>query len=87
MKTTLDLSDVVLQRAKAHALAEGLTLRAVVEDALRRYLDALESGPAQRPAFRIEPWGEDGFLPEYEDRSWNEILDEVNAGPGPDDRR
>lgn len=87
MKTTLDLSDVVLQRAKAHALAEGLTLRAVVEDALRRYLDALESGAARPRGLRVEPWGEGGFLPEYADKSWNEILDEVNTAPGPDDRR
>ncbi len=87
MKTTLDLSDVVLQRAKAHALAEGLTLRAVVEDALRRYLDALEAGATRPREFRIEPWGEGGLLPEYADKSWNEILDEVNAVPGPDDRR
>lgn len=87
MKTTLDLSDVVLQRAKAHALAEGLTLRAVVEDALRRYLDELEQGATGRPEFCIEPWGEGGLLPEYAEKSWNEILDEVNAVAGRDDRR
>jgi uncharacterized glyoxalase superfamily protein PhnB len=86
MKTTLDLSDAVLERAKAHALREGLTLRAVVEDALRRYLESLESGAATRREFRIEPWGEGGLLPEYRDKSWNEILDEVNTAGAPDDR-
>jgi hypothetical protein len=87
MKTTLDLSDAVLERAKAHARREGLTLRAVVEDALRRHLDNLECGAASRKEFCVEPWGEGGFLPEYRGKSWNEILDEVNAGPEPDDRR
>lgn len=80
MKTTLDLSDIVLERAKDHASREGRTLRAVVEDALRLYLDGLEgeAGAAPRPAFRIQPWGRGGFLPEYRDRSWSEILDEIN---------
>jgi hypothetical protein len=72
MKTTLDLSDAVLERAKAHAL--------------RRYLESLESGAATRRTFRIEPWGEGGLLPEYRDKSWNEILDEVNTVGAPDDR-
>lgn len=87
MKTTLDLSDAVLERAKAHALREGLTLRALVEDALRRYLESLESGAAHRREFRVSPWGQGGLLPGYEGKSWNEILDEVNAEPAPDDRR
>lgn len=83
MKTTLDLSDSVLARAKAHASREGRTLRAVVEDALRLYLEGLEAGAgsAPRPAFRIQPWGRGGFLPEYRERSWSEILDEINQRP------
>jgi len=86
MKTTLDLSDAVLERAKAHAVREGLTLRTVVEDALRRYLDRLESAGAPRRKFSIQPCGRGGFLPEYQHKSWNEILDEANERPMPDDR-
>lgn len=85
MKTTLDLSDAVLERTKAHAARQGTTLRAVVEEALRRYLDGQDTGAA-RSAFRIQPWGRGGFLPGYEDRTWNEILDEVNQRSTPDDR-
>ena len=38
MKTTLDIDDALLRRAKARALERGTTLRAVVEEALQRSL-------------------------------------------------
>lgn len=86
MKTTLDISDAILERAKAHAAGEGRTLRSVVEEALRKHLDRLEAGQASRRTLKIRPWGKGGFLPEYEYKSWNEILDEMNTRPLPDDR-
>jgi hypothetical protein len=86
MKTTLDLSDGVLERAKEHAAQEGRTLRAVVEDALRLYLDNIESAARPRHGLRIQPWGRGGLQPQYRDKSWSEILDEVNERPLPDDQ-
>ncbi|MFU8820492.1 MAG: CopG family transcriptional regulator [Gammaproteobacteria bacterium] len=85
MKTTLDLSDGVLERAKEHAMHEGRTLRAVVEDALRLYLNSLESSARPRPGLAIQPWGRGGMQPQYRDKSWSEILDEVNERPLPDE--
>ena len=38
MRTTLDINDDLLQRAKRRAVDQGAPLRAVVEDALRSYL-------------------------------------------------
>lgn len=38
MKTTLEIDDRLLERAKRHASAHGMTLRAVVEEALRARL-------------------------------------------------
>ena len=38
MRTTLEISDELLRRAKRRAADEATTLRQVVEDALRRYL-------------------------------------------------
>lgn len=38
MKTTLEIDDRLLERAKRFAVAQGTTLRAVVEDALRARL-------------------------------------------------
>jgi Arc/MetJ family transcription regulator len=46
MKTTIELSDEVLERAKRRARREGRTLREVVEQALRRELAApVPAGP------------------------------------------
>ena len=83
MKTTLDLSDGVLERAKDLAARENRTLRAIVEDALRLYLDSIGSDGRQQPQLSIQPWGQGGFLPEYRDKSWSEILGEVNERPLP----
>ncbi|MBM4363977.1 MAG: type II toxin-antitoxin system VapB family antitoxin [Deltaproteobacteria bacterium] len=50
MKTTLNLDDPLLARAKALAAAEGTTLTALVEDALRA---RTAPRPARREAFRL----------------------------------
>ncbi len=45
MRTTIDLSDDLFRRAKKQAADEGIPLRSLVEDALRRYLNG-SSGQA-----------------------------------------
>ncbi len=47
MRTTLDIEDAVLERARRHASRQGATLTAIVERALRMFL-------SQRPE-RAEP--------------------------------
>lgn len=49
MRTTLDLNDELLRRAKELASKEGQPLRAVVEDALRRHLN-----PRPASSFRLK---------------------------------
>lgn len=48
MRTTLDIEDSLVRRAKRRALEEGRSLTALLEDALQRYLS-----PRQRPARRF----------------------------------
>ena len=43
MKTTLNIQDELLIRAKHHAQRTGRTLRAVVEDGLRRVLSEIDN--------------------------------------------
>jgi hypothetical protein len=52
MKTTIEIDDRLLERAKRHASAHGTTLRAVVEEALRA---RLAPRPEARPQYRFEP--------------------------------
>lgn len=48
MRTTLNLNDDLVKRAKQRAVTEHRTLTSVIEDALRRLL-AAESPPPQEP--------------------------------------
>ena len=55
MKTTVEIADPILRRAKKSAARRGTTLRAVIEDALRMALDAEEhqgvAAPIRTPTF------------------------------------
>lgn len=55
VKTTVELSDDLLLRAKRLAVERGTTLRELVEAGLRREL-AVRERPTS--AFTIEPWGD-----------------------------
>lgn len=46
MKTTIEISDPLLRRAKKLAAKRGTTLKAVIEEALRAELAAAETVPA-----------------------------------------
>jgi hypothetical protein len=52
MKTTIEIDDRLLERAKRHAAAHGTTLRAVVEEALRARLAPRPEGKAR---YRFAP--------------------------------
>jgi Arc/MetJ family transcription regulator len=54
MRTTLEISDELLRRAKRRAADEATTLRQVVEDALRRYLSARPAGRRYEFRWRTE---------------------------------
>jgi len=46
VKTTVELNDELLRRAKRRAATDGTTLRDVFEQALQRWLDERDSAPA-----------------------------------------
>lgn len=80
MKTTIDIQDHLLAAAKRHAKETGRPLRAVVEDGLRRVLDA-----ARRPArpYRLpdlsagDPCRQDPL----EAYSWQDLSEAVYGDP------
>ena len=77
MKTTIDIADPVLERAKRRAREQNTTLRAVVEEALRAFVDA----PPKHAGYVLQDRSVPGGLsPEFANATWHEILDEVYRG-------
>jgi hypothetical protein len=56
MRTTMDLSDELMRRAKKRAADDGIPLRDVVERALRGYLDGRTARTGYRLKWRTERW-------------------------------
>ena len=80
MKTTLDIHDELLARAKNHAKATGRPLRAVVEDGLRRVLFEPEPTPYVLPDLRE---GDPDLQDPLERYSWPELRELIYGGDGP----
>lgn len=78
MKTTVDISDALLVRAKRYARKTGQPLRAVLEEGLRRVLDSEpEAAPYKMPDASVGQVGEPNPL---ESMSWSELRDEMYGG-------
>jgi len=75
MKTTIELPDALFARAKRHAGKTGKTLRALVEEGLRRVLET-EPSPGQ---FRLpdKSVGVAGDANPLESLSWSELRAEI----------
>lgn len=75
MKTTLDLHDELLARAKRHAKEAGKPLRAVVEEGLRNILSSSTSRSQYiLPDLRVGNPNADDPLEQY---SWPELRDSI----------
>jgi Arc/MetJ family transcription regulator len=81
MKTTIDIADSLLAEAKRIAARKHTTVRALVEDGLRRVLDAEERNGEP---FRLRDGsyrGKEGIRPEF-DGNWDAIRDAIYEGRG-----
>lgn len=78
MKTTLDISDALLARARRHAKKRGKPLRAVVEEGLRRVLE----DDSARTSFVLEDRsvGKAGAPNPLEALSWQDLRDAIYGG-------
>lgn len=79
MKTTIELPDALLSAAKALAAERGTTLRAMVEEGLRRVLQEEE-----RRAFclRDASFEGRGLQPEFLDAGWDDLRRATYSGRG-----
>lgn len=79
MKTTLEIQDELLARAKRHARQTGRPLRAVVEEGIRQVL-ASPTHP-ERYVLPDLSVGEAGGYDPLETYSWQDLRDEIYGKP------
>ena len=80
MKTTIDLPDDLLARSKAVARRENSTLKALIEEGLRRVLRARSH--KQVAPFAVQPFEGDGMNPDFAAAGWEKIRDEIHRDRG-----
>jgi hypothetical protein len=80
MKTTIEISDSLLNEAKKLAAKEGTTVRAFVEQGLRKVVAERKS----RGAFRLRKaaFKGKGIQPGVEDATWERIRETIYQGRG-----
>jgi hypothetical protein len=81
MRTTINISNGLLEKAKKKALQSGRTLTAVIEDALRENLAPHRT--AEKGPIRITTYGEGGLLPGVDLDDSARLLDLMEASHDP----
>lgn len=80
MKTTVEISHTLLQQSKSLAAREHTTVRALIEEGLRR---VLADRKAQRPfKLRDASFKGNGLQPGMTGASWQQIRDTIYEGHG-----
>ena len=79
MKTTVEISDALLAAARKLATKNGTTVRALIEEGLRRVVQARGA-----KAFKLRDgsWGSGGLRSEFRGASWEQIRDASYEGRG-----
>ena len=81
VKTTLDIHDTLLLRAKRLSQRTGKPLRALVEEGLQHVL-ARPSGPSERYELPDHSVGDPAAANPLESWSWQDLRDEIYGEPG-----
>ncbi len=81
MRTTIRLDDGLLTAAKTYAASAGLTLTALVDEALRQRLARTPS--SEREPVRLLTAGAGGVLPGIDMDDSSSLLDAMETGPDP----
>jgi hypothetical protein len=80
MKTTIEIAEPLLERAKRLAAKERTTLRELVETGLRKVLD--ERRAQEEFTLRDVRVQGSGLAPEFQGASWERIRDTIYDGRG-----
>jgi Arc/MetJ family transcription regulator len=82
MKTTIEISDALLQAAKRMAAERNTTLRTIVEGALRRHLAAAADETQARARLRRHSFRGRGLQPGLSESDWAAIRERTYEGRG-----
>ena len=82
MKTTVEISDALLRAAKRMAVERNMTLRLVIEAALRRYVEAAADETQSRPALRRRSFRGRGLQPGLSESEWATIRERTCENRG-----
>ncbi len=80
MKTTVDISDELLARAKRLAVRRRTTLRAIIEQGIRNTLKEQQNGG--RYVLPDKSVKGKGLRAAFSDKGWSDIRDATYAGRG-----
>ncbi len=81
VKTTIDIADVLLRAAKRRAQQRETTLKVVVEDALREYLQPTKKRKTKYKWKDLSVGGE-GLVAGVDPSNWNQIRSIIYEGRG-----
>jgi len=80
MKTTIEISDSILTRAKQLAREQNVTLRSLAEEGLRKVIEERSA----RGSCRVSPvtFRGNGLSQEFQGATWEQIQDAAYEGHG-----
>ncbi|MBI3206961.1 MAG: DUF2191 domain-containing protein [Myxococcales bacterium] len=78
MKTTVEISDALLESAKELAAREGSSVRRLIEDGLRRVI--AERQKRGRFQLRDASFRGNGLSPAFREAGWDQIRDAIYEG-------
>lgn len=80
MKTTVEISDALLDQARKVAERRGVTLRTILEEGLR----VVVKSATPRPPFRLREasFGGHGLDPAFDGADWQQMRDAAYKGRG-----
>lgn len=81
MKTTVDISNDLFRRVKRIAGEQGITMREIIESALRSFLQS-RSSPSRPFKLRKQPFAGRGPAPGVHEGDWHQIRSSIYEGQG-----
>jgi hypothetical protein len=80
MKTTIEISDNLLKKAKRLAKSQNVTLRSLAEEGLRQVIE--ERSARRKTKLKPVTFKGNGLSPEFRGEDWKAIRDAVYQGRG-----